>query len=75
MHPLVLFYLLPLLCFKRLNFSIKKHIDSEIYAYSWSSFTWPATTNLSLYQNRKEECGDNVTSLLLMDEFQSDTDI
>ncbi|KAJ7404970.1 hypothetical protein WISP_142284 [Willisornis vidua] len=48
--------------------------DSEIYADSFSSFTCPATTTLYLYQNRNNMCSENVTSLLLMDEFQNYTE-
>lgn len=51
-----------------------KSIDSWIYADSFSSFTCPATTTLCLYQNRDSMCGDNVTSILLMDEFQNSTE-
>lgn len=51
-----------------------KSIDLEIYADSFSSFTCFATTTLSLYQNRNSMCGDNVTSILLMDEFQNSTE-
>lgn len=51
-----------------------KSIDSEIYADNFSSFTCPAATTLSLYQNRNNMCGDNVTSILLMDEFQNSTE-